>query len=68
MESITAFVTAKLKLKVNGAKSAVAWPWERKFLGFSFTMREPHRRSLAGVYCEQASSLRQIIIFQTLRL
>ena len=29
----------KLKLKVNSEKSAVARPWERKFLGFSFTHR-----------------------------
>jgi len=45
MESITRFITTKLKLKVNGQKSAVARPWERKFLGFSFTAaREPKRR------------------------
>jgi RNA-directed DNA polymerase len=37
MESITRFITHKLKLKVNEAKSAVARPQERKFLGFSFT-------------------------------
>ena len=37
MESITRFITTKLKLKVNQQKSAVARPWERKFLGFSFT-------------------------------
>jgi len=37
MESITHFITQKLKLKVNEAKSAVARPQERKFLGFSFT-------------------------------
>ena len=37
MESITRFITAKLKLQVNQQKSAVARPWERKFLGFSFT-------------------------------
>jgi RNA-directed DNA polymerase len=36
MESITRFITAQLKLKVNQQKSAVARPWERKFLGFSF--------------------------------
>ena len=35
----------KLKLRVNRAKSAVARPRERKFLGFSFTgQREPRRR------------------------
>ena len=45
MASITAFLTRKLKLKVNEQKSAVARPWERKFLGFSFTVnREPKRR------------------------
>jgi len=45
MESLTRFITAKLKLKVNQQKSAVARPWERKFLGFSFTAgREPKRR------------------------
>jgi RNA-directed DNA polymerase len=45
MESLTRFITAKLKLKVNQQKSAVARPWERKFLGFSFTAgREPRRR------------------------
>jgi RNA-directed DNA polymerase len=45
MESIMRFITTKLKLKVNERKSAVARPWERKFLGFSFTAgREPRRR------------------------
>jgi len=45
MESITRFLTTKLKLKVNQAKSAVARPRARKFLGFSFTSsKEPQRR------------------------
>jgi RNA-directed DNA polymerase len=45
MESIARFVTTKLKLKVNAQKSAVARPWGRKFLGFSFTnTRVPKRR------------------------
>lgn len=45
MESITRFLQDKLKLKVNDEKSAVARPWERKFLGFSFSWdREPKRR------------------------
>src|SRR5436189_3213335 len=37
MDSTTQFITQKLKLKVNEAKSAVARPQDRKFLGFSFT-------------------------------
>jgi RNA-directed DNA polymerase len=45
MESITHFITHRLKLKVNQAKSAAAQPRQRKFLGFSFTgEREPRRR------------------------
>ena len=42
--SITGFITRRLKLKVNELKSAVARPVERKFLGFSFTVRGPKRR------------------------
>ena len=34
--SITRFLTVKLRLKVNEAKSAVSRPWLRKFLGFTF--------------------------------
>jgi RNA-directed DNA polymerase len=45
MENVTRFITHRLKLKVNQAKSAVAQPRQRKFLGFSFTgEREPRRR------------------------
>src|ERR1700694_58593 len=47
MESITRFITQKLKLKVNEAKSAVARPQERKFLGFSFTEGSEIRRRIA---------------------
>jgi RNA-directed DNA polymerase len=47
MESITRFITQKLKLKVNEAKSAVARPQERKFLGFSFTTGPDIKRMIA---------------------
>ena len=47
MESITRFITQKLKLKVNEAKSAVARPQERKFLGFSFTAGPEVKRIIA---------------------
>jgi len=47
MASITRFITTKLKLKVNEQKSAVAQPWERKFLGFSFTSRVLPKRRIA---------------------
>jgi RNA-directed DNA polymerase len=45
MTNVTRFLTCRLKLKVNEAKSAVARPGERKFLGFSFSNnKEPKRR------------------------
>jgi RNA-directed DNA polymerase len=47
MKSVTQFITQKLKLKVNEAKSAVARPQERKFLGFSFTAGPEVKRVIA---------------------
>jgi RNA-directed DNA polymerase len=47
MESITRFITTKLKLKVNAQKSAVERPWRRKFLGFSFTNAAAPKRRIA---------------------
>jgi RNA-directed DNA polymerase len=47
MESITKFLSKRLKLKVNEAKSAVGRPWERKFLGFTFTNQKQPRRRIA---------------------
>ena len=47
MESISHFISKKLKLKVNSEKSAVARPGQRKFLGFSFTSGREIRRRLA---------------------
>jgi RNA-directed DNA polymerase len=47
MESLTRFISAKLKLKVNQQKSAVARPWARKFLGFSFTSAGIPKRRIA---------------------
>ena len=47
MESIMRFISTKLKLKVNQQKSAVARPWERKFLGFSFTNAGVPKRRIA---------------------
>jgi len=47
MESVTRFITQELKLKVNEAKSAVARPQERKFLGFSFTAGSEVKRTIA---------------------
>ncbi len=47
MASIETFLAKRLKLKINKAKSAVAKPSVRKFLGFSFTSRRELRRRIA---------------------
>ena len=47
MESVRRFITQKLRLKVNEAKSAVARPQDRKFLGFSFTKGPEIKRTIA---------------------
>src|SRR5580693_33360 len=44
MASVSRFLTDKLRLKVNEAKSAVARPEERKFLGFSISNDGSERR------------------------
>src|SRR5215471_3197795 len=47
MASVTRFITQKLRLKVNEAKSAVARPQQRKFLGFSFSDGPEIKRIIA---------------------
>jgi len=37
MQSVTRYVEQRLRLQVNARKSAVGRPWDRKFLGFTFT-------------------------------
>jgi RNA-directed DNA polymerase len=48
-ESVTLFLSQKLKLKVNEAKSAVDRPWNRKFLGYTMTKRDKEPRLRASV-------------------
>jgi RNA-directed DNA polymerase len=53
MASLTRFLAEKLKLKVNTAKSAVARPWDRKFLGYSVTWHKVTRLRIAPVSLER---------------
>lgn len=49
MASAVRYLTKRLKLKVNQQKSAVDHPWNRKFLGFTFTSgKDPHRIAVHG--------------------
>lgn len=47
MESVKGFLANRLKLTVNEAKSAVARPWGRKFLGYSVTAQQSSKIRIA---------------------
>ena len=47
MASVASFLTGRLKLRVNAAKSAVDQPKHRKFLGFSFKIGAVPKRRIA---------------------
>jgi RNA-directed DNA polymerase len=47
LQSLTTFVEQRLKLKVNAGKSAVARPWQRKFLGYSMTSHQQPKLRIA---------------------
>jgi len=47
MASVTRFVEQRLKLRVNRDKSAVARPWQRKFLGYTFSFHRLARIRVA---------------------
>jgi RNA-directed DNA polymerase len=48
MASLTRFLGERLKLKVNAAKSTVARPWQRKFLGYSMTWHQEPKLRIAA--------------------
>jgi group II intron reverse transcriptase/maturase len=48
MSGLERYVECTLKLRVNEAKSAVARPWNRVFLGFTFTRSRGHRIRVAA--------------------
>jgi RNA-directed DNA polymerase len=61
MAGIEQFLAKRLKLKVNKAKSAVAKPRVRKFLGFSFTGgREPRRRIAPQAIARLKAKVREL--------
>jgi RNA-directed DNA polymerase len=47
MSGVRAFLEEVLRLRINAEKSAVARPWERKFLGFSVTAHRESRLRIA---------------------
>lgn len=56
MASLERFLRERLRLKVNRDKSAVARPWERKFLGYTVTW---HKRPRLKVAPQSVKRLRE---------
>lgn len=62
MASLTRFLAVRLKLTVNVAKSAVAYPWERKFLGYSMTWHQtPRLRIAPASYRRLETRVREVL-------
>ena len=63
MESVKGFLANRLKLTMNEAKSAVARPWERKFLGYSVTAQQSSKIRIAKQSIERLmDAVRQLSI------
>lgn len=63
MVAITDYLERSLKLRVNREKSAVARPWERKFLGYSFTWHKQARLKIADSSLKRLKDkVREIVV------
>jgi RNA-directed DNA polymerase len=63
MDAITGYLEKKLKLRVNREKSAVARPWTRKFLGYSFTWHKQARLKIADSSLKRLKDrVREIVV------
>ena len=63
MAAITDYLERKLKLQVNRDKSAVAQPWQRKFLGYSVTRHEQARLKIADSSLKRLKDrVREIVV------
>ncbi|RJF96093.1 group II intron reverse transcriptase/maturase [Noviherbaspirillum saxi] len=63
MAEITDYLECKLKLRVNREKSAVARPWHRKFLGYSFTRHKQVRLQIADSSIKRLKDkVREIVV------
>jgi len=63
MTAITDYLERELKLKVNREKSAVARPWARKFLGYSFTGHKQVRLKIADSSLKRLKDkVREIVV------
>lgn len=62
LHSLTGFLGERLKLKVNAAKSAVARPWQRKFLGYSMTWHQKPKLRIAASSLERLTGNVRVLL------
>jgi len=62
LQSLTRFLSERLKLKVNTSKSAVARPWQRKFLGYSMTWHQKPKLRIAVASFEKLTQKVQALL------
>jgi RNA-directed DNA polymerase len=62
LQSLTRFLAERLKLKVNVAKSAVARPWQRKFLGYSLTAHRKPKLRIAATSIERLTEKVNVLL------
>jgi RNA-directed DNA polymerase len=62
LQSLTEFLEQRLKLKVNASKSAVARPWQRKFLGYSLTWHQKPKLRIAASSIERLTEKVNVLL------
>jgi group II intron reverse transcriptase/maturase len=62
LQRLTGFLEQRLKLKVNGSKSAVARPWQRKFLGYSLTWHPKPKLRIAPASIEKLTEKVHVLL------
>ena len=63
MKALTEYLERDLRLRVNREKSAVARPWDRKFLGYSFTWHKQVRLKIAETSLKRLKDkVREIVV------
>jgi group II intron reverse transcriptase/maturase len=62
LQCLTGFLAQRLKLKVNMTKSAVAQPWQRKFLGYSMTWHPKPKLRIAAVSLEKLTEKVKVLL------
>jgi RNA-directed DNA polymerase len=62
LQGVTRFLAERLKLTVNVAKSAVARPWQRKFLGYSMTWHQKPKLRIAAPSLEKLTAKVKVLL------